>query len=131
MEHQRLFTIEEANSLLPVVRPLIQTMQAHKAVVDKAREEFSRLEESHARGNGFDLKREALATRIADTLKLLRASIDEIQKIGVMVKDIDMGLVDFPGRRNGEIVNLCWKVDEDRVRFWHSLDTGFGSRQPL
>ncbi|HEX2912925.1 MAG TPA: DUF2203 domain-containing protein [Chloroflexia bacterium] len=131
MEHERLFTLEEATNLLPQVRELILRMQAARREADEARAEFEKLDAAHARGNGYDMKREVLATRIVDSMKAVRQDLEALQEIGCELKDLDMGLVDFPSLRKGQVVNLCWKIDEESIGYWHSLDSGFARRQPL
>jgi hypothetical protein len=131
MDMPRLFTVEEANALLPRVRELVVQMQARRQEAEEARQEFEQLDASKARGNGYDMKREQLASRITDKMRAIRQSLEAIQEIGCQVKDIDMGLVDFPGLRNGEIVNLCWRLGEEKIEYWHTLNTGFTSRQPI
>ncbi len=131
MEMPRLFTLEEATALLPRVREIVEKMQADKNAADEARIEFEKLDASHARGNGYDMKREQLATRITEKMRAMRIGLEQIHEIGCQVKDINMGLVDFPSLRDGQIINLCWKIDEAEIGYWHSLDTGFGSREPL
>jgi hypothetical protein len=61
----------------------------------------------------------------------LAATIDEVTELGVQVKDVEEGLVDFPALRRGETVLLCWKLGEDEIRYWHTLDGGFAGRQEL
>lgn len=131
MEMPRLFTLEEANALIPRVREIILSIQANKEATDAARVEFENLDASHARGNGYDMKREQLATRITDKMRAIRHDLEALHEIGCQIKDVDMGLVDFPGMRNGQVVNLCWRLGEEEIAYWHSLDTGFGNRQPL
>src|SRR5438105_4258637 len=131
MEMPRLFTLEEANALLPRVREIILRIQDSKKATDEARVEFENLDASHARGNGYDMKREQLATRITDKMRAIRHDLEALHEIGCQLKDADMGLIDFPSMRDGQVVNLCWKLGEDKIGYWHTLDTGFGNRQPL
>ena len=131
MEMPRLFTLEEANALLPRVRELILNIQANKQAADEARLEHEKLDEIKAHGNGYEMKREQLLSRIADKVRAIRKDLEALHKIGCQVKDLDMGLVDFPSRREGQIVNLCWLLGEDEIGYWHSLDTGFANRKPL
>ncbi len=131
MEFSHIFTLEEANTLLPEIVKLVQDLQAARQVAEETRLEFKALPETHARGNGYEMKRETLATRITEKMREIKSGLEAIQKKGGIVKDIEMGLVDFPGERNGEVVNLCWRLGEEKIKFWHSLDTGFGSREPL
>ena len=74
----------------------------------------------------------SLATgRLMGLLQRIRSLVDRIQAQGVLVKDIDQGLLDFPARVQGRIVFLCWKHGEGEIAFWHDLESGFASRQPL
>ncbi len=130
-ETPRLFTLEEATDLLPRLRELVQHMQAAKNQADQAREEFEQLDASHARGNGYDMKREQLATKIIEHMKVVRQDLEKVQEIGCEIKDLDMGLLDFASLRDGRIINLCWKIDEERIAYWHPLDSGFSNRRPL
>ena len=59
------------------------------------------------------------------------AAVNELERLGVVVKDLDLGLLDFPGLRDGEEVELCWQVGEDAVRFWHPLEAGYRGRRPI
>lgn len=131
MEMPRLFTLEEANALIPRVREIILSIQANKEATDAARVEFENLDASHAKGNGYDMKREQLATRITDKMRAIRHDLEALHEIGCQIKDVDMGLIDFPSMREGQVVNLCWRLGEEEIGYWHSLDTGFGSRQPI
>ena len=69
--------------------------------------------------------------QVEDRPSELAAIVDELQELGVQVKDLDSGLVDFPSSRDGEQVLLCWRLGEDEIAFWHGLDDGFAGRQPL
>jgi hypothetical protein len=128
----RLFTLEEANALLPRLREVLPALQGTKASLDRLQVELAALTQA-ASGNGhlllaqMDRKRkeaEALSERV-------NASLRELQDIGCELKGIDEGLVDFPGERDGRTVYLCWKLGEERIDWWHELDTGFAGRQPL
>jgi hypothetical protein len=67
-------------------------------------------------------------TRLANSL---REALETIEATGCVVKDLDIGLLDFPARINGQAVYLCWRLGEDRIRFWHAQDEGFGGRKPI
>ena len=131
MENPRVFTLEEATELLPRVRQTVQKMQTAKHEADKARQEYDKLDETHARGNGYEVKREQLATKMVENAQVLRKGLDTLHQIGCELKDLEMGLIDFPSEREGQTINLCWKIDEEKIGYWHPLDSGFGSRQPL
>lgn len=130
-ESARLFTLEEATALMPQVRDLMLNMQKYKLEAEVARQEISRLNEVNLRGNGYDMKREQLSTKIATNYQKVQAGLDKLNQLGVQVKDIDTGLVDFPAAREGRVINLCWKTDEPAIGWWHEVYTGFASRRPL
>lgn len=131
MAPPKVFTLEEATSLMGQVRQVVRQIQADKHRADEAREAYEQLDAAHARGNGYDMKREVMATKIIDHMKAVQAGFNRLKEIGCDLKDIEMGLIDFPSIRDGRLVNLCWVIDEERIGYWHSMDTGFASRQPL
>jgi hypothetical protein len=129
----RHFTPEEANAELAEVRPLVERMverrRAH-AVAQERQEEL----EGRIRGNGGGIPPATLADAAAEIERLereLSGLVDEIVEHGAEVKDIDEGLIDFPARRRGETVLLCWKLGEDEIRYWHRVEDGFAGRRPL
>jgi hypothetical protein len=130
---QRTFTPDEANALLPALRPLVEGMVEAKQALDEAQ---ARADEITARisGNGGGLPPAELAAvhdEVGRCATVLARAVDEIQALGVVVKDFDSGLVDFPSMREGEEVLLCWRLDEDEVAFWHGYEEGFGGRRPI
>lgn len=131
MAPPKVFTLDEASSLMGQVRTIVRQIQADKHRADEAREGYEQLDAAHARGNGYDMKREVLATQIIDHMKAVQAGFNRLKEVGCDLKDIEMGLIDFPSIRDGKLVNLCWMIDEERIGYWHSMDTGFASRQPL
>ena len=133
MQFERYFTPEEANALLSQLRPLLAAIQAHKAEIDRLEEEVRRVQRL-VRGNGGALSEEAEQqrhARLREEADALQRALEDVQALGCQVKDLDTGLVDFPGRRSGEIILLCWRVDEPAVAHWHDLESGFRGRQPL
>jgi hypothetical protein len=128
---EKLFTLEEATRLLPVVRQLILEIQSGRDVVEQRSQELERLL-SITGGNGH-LTADIAAMRqaiqeAAESLQRLMAELDEL---GVELKGIDDGLVDFRSERDGRVVYLCWRLGEDAIAYWHELETGFAGRQPL
>jgi hypothetical protein len=122
---ERLFTLDEANALLPALRPLLERLQdAQRKLGD--RELLQRLRSAAAGNGGGAAARDVMAT--GDEFGRVAA---EIENLGVVVRDPASGLVDFPAQREGAAVFLCWRVGEDTVGHWHDRDSGFMGRQPL
>ena len=133
-EQERLFTLEEANALVPRVRELFESIHERMEQLGALQEQLEafrarKREGDHAGGEG-KIVAEMLgkAGRLSDEIRDL---VTEVQAIGCEVKDLGQGLVDFRAAREDRVVYLCWKLGEDQIRFWHELDTGFSGRQPL
>jgi hypothetical protein len=131
----RFFTEKEANAALVLVRPLVERLVgARKRLVQSG----GRLEDLQARvaGNGSGLDPElvgALQERTAEAAADIAAIIGELEGLGVQVKDLDQGLIDFPACHPArkETVLLCWQLGEEDVGYWHGLEEGFAGRKPL
>jgi hypothetical protein len=130
----RFFTLQEANALLDEVRPTVERLvERHSALRDRER----RLAEirSAVLGNGAKVDpREEAALRgaIAAATEAIAELLGRIDTLGVQVKDVGIGLLDFPARRlDGEVVLLCWRLGEDEIAFWHGLEDGYAGRKPL
>lgn len=126
----QLFTVAEANALLPELEPILRQLQAQKRELDQARGRLAGLT-PRMRGNGHGAEAALLESRITELAAELAAGIRQITGRGVEVKDLDQGLIDFPARRENRVVYLCWRLGEGRLAFWHELDAGFAGRQPL
>jgi hypothetical protein len=130
---ERYFTPEEANDALATVRPLAEELVAHRRKHREAQEARAELGRRIA-GNGGDLDVRRLAA-LEDDVKReaaeLARCVARLQELGVLVKDLDRGLVDFPALRGTEEVLLCWQVGEEGVAHWHGLEEGFAGRRPL
>lgn len=121
---ERLFTVDEANALLPDLRSRLSRIRDARQVIIQAAEVVK--EQVVADGGGADpgpAYRQASAT-LRDELELLAVE-------NILLRDPETGLVDFPAEREGERVYLCWRLGEERVANWHPLDTGFAGRRPL
>ena len=131
MTNPRLFTLEEALTLLPTVRQLLIEIQAAKRALDTSSAETERLL-GLTSGNGHlaaDVERVRKAAQSSSsTLESLMAELDSL---GVQLKGIEEGLVDFPSEREGRVVLLCWLLGEETIAWWHDEDTGFPGRQSL
>jgi hypothetical protein len=127
----RLFTLDEARALLPEVRDLAEAMRDQKQAFDQ-RARVIKQAGRRARGNGHG-PRAALSAQ-AEAERLVQEIQDRMQRLarmGVEVKGIDEGLVDFPSERDGRVIYLCWRIGEPDILFWHELDAGFRGRQSL
>lgn len=129
----RLFTRDEADELLAEVRPLAEQLVERKRSLDEAEAARAALLGRIA-GNGGDLT----PSDVTDAIEGVRRAaaeigrlVDELHELGVQVKDLDVGLLDFPSEREGEVVLLCWRVGEDEIGYWHGVDEGFAGRKPL
>ena len=129
----RYFTPEEANELLPTVRPLVEQMVAHRRALAVATVRHARIATKIA-GNGGGVRPhevdELQATIDEEAVEIVRCAT-ALQELGLLVKDLDEGLVDFPALRRGETVLLCWKLGEYDIGYWHTVDDGFAGRRPL
>jgi hypothetical protein len=130
----KTFTLEEAQSLLPVLESLLRRAIDGKRAADLIE---ARLQELNKRiflsgGLMVDVARvRRQKTSLEQHIQQAKDSLNEIDAIGVQVKDLDTGLLDFPCELNGETVLLCWKMGESRIDYWHTLDAGFRGRQPI
>jgi hypothetical protein len=129
----RHFTPEEASDALAQVRPFVERMVERRRSHVEALERQEELE-GHIRGNGGGIPPAELADTAAEVERLERElahAVDALVELGVQVKDVDEGLVDFPALRHGETVLLCWKLGEEDVGYWHTVEDGFAGRRPL
>lgn len=126
------FTREEAEELLPYVAPVLFKMQELKRRRDALQARGAELVQK-SRGNGHGVDNEAGKVRreIEETGSRINELIEKVQSMGVELKDIEAGLIDFRSIREGREVYLCWKLGEEHVSHWHELDAGFAGRQAL
>ena len=130
----RTFTLEEAQSLLPVLESLLRTAIASKKVIEEFEAEQQALAHRVFLNGGMFLDVVPLARRKAERVKAEQRAKDalaEIDSIGVQVKDIDIGLLDFPCVVEGQIILLCWKLGEKSITHWHGTQEGFAGRKPI
>jgi hypothetical protein len=130
----KTFTLEEAHSLLPVLESLLKRAIEGKKRADAIEESLQALNKKIFLSGGLLVdvaKVRRQRSLMEQHLQQAKDSLDEIDAIGVQVKDIDTGLLDFPCDVNGETVLLCWKMGESRIDFWHTMDSGFRGRQPI
>lgn len=130
----RTFTLREAQSMLPVLESLLRKSIESKALIEEIDQEFNELSERIFLNGGTMVDVRACAARRAQREKAIQAAKDtlsEINAIGVQVKDLDIGLLDFPCKVDGEIVLLCWKMGETTISHWHSTEEGYAGRKPI
>jgi hypothetical protein len=128
-----LFTLEQAEALLPQVRDELLAMQAVKRELDGLRTQLAHVAESST-GNGHVKDENALAgqrRRAEELVDQLNERLLRINGWGVELKGVDEGLIDFPSERDGRVVYLCWRLGEGAIAWWHEIDAGFAGRQPL
>jgi hypothetical protein len=123
--HERHYTRDEANALLPRIKPLLLKLresrdqltdeEAHEALADAA----------PANGGGD------AGVQVGEAFLEVRRLIGALSEAAIVVRDVDRGLIDFPSIQDGHEVYLCWELGEDSVDFWHDLDSGYRDRQPL
>jgi hypothetical protein len=130
---ERHFTPEEANAALEVVRPVAEALVAHRRAMAVAATRQARLVQRIA-GNGGDFDPQeprTIGEQFEREAQAVGECVEELERLGVLVKDPDRGLVDFPALRGDEEVLLCWQVGEDEVAYWHGVEEGFAGRKPL
>ena len=131
---RRYFTPDEANALLPEVREATEALVEHRRALSEATLKRAELA-SQIAGNGGDFDPQEprdLEEELERESGAVGEAVGRLERLGVLVKDLDRGLVDFPAlRSSGEEVLLCWQVGEDEIAFWHGLEEGFAGRKPL
>ncbi|MGH9587631.1 MAG: DUF2203 domain-containing protein [Acidobacteriaceae bacterium] len=128
------FTLDEAQSLLPLLESLLKRAIEEKSAADEIEQELRDLSQKIFLTGGMFLDVDRLRQRrkaFDAHAQQAKDLIAEIDSIGVQVKDLDTGLLDFPCLIDGETVLLCWKMGEERIEFWHTLESGFRGRQKL
>ncbi len=130
----KTFTIDEAQSLLPVLEALLKRAIDGKQAAEQVESGLSDLARRIYISGGMKVDTASVARQRAEMeahLKLARESIAEIDSIGVQVKDLETGLLDFPYRLDDQVVLLCWRMGEPAIEHWHTFESGFKDRQPV
>ena len=130
----KTFTLDEAQSLLPVLESLLKRAIEGKQAAEEVEGALSDLARRIYLSGGMRVDVAKVATQRAEIethLKLVRESIAEIDSIGVQVKDFEAGLLDFPCRMDDQVVLLCWRMGETTIEHWHTMESGFQGRQPV
>ncbi len=125
-ENERVFTREEANNLIPQLEELWTLIKSGKTVLVQTREEIKKASANAHLGGGS-----LAGPQYIQALKDINESLHTVHELGVIVKDVDIGLCDFPYLLDGRIVYLCWKLGEDKINWWHETSSGYSGRQVL
>jgi hypothetical protein len=123
--HSRHFTLAEANAALPMVKPLLQKLRDARDLLTDA-DAHSVLAEA-APGNGGG----EAGRQVGEAFLEVRRLLAVLEEAGIVIRDIDRGLIDFPAIRDAREIYLCWELGEDEIAYWHELDAGYRGRQPL
>src|SRR5215472_5988422 len=130
----RTFTLDEAQSLLPVLESLLRTAIDAKKVIEEFEGEQQALAQRIFLNGGTHVDVVPVAKRKAERVKAEQRAKDalaEIDSTGVQVKDLDIGLLDFPCEVEGQTILLCWKLGEKSITHWHGVEEGFAGRKPI
>jgi len=130
----RTFTLDQAQMLLPVLESLLKQAIQSKKLIEEVDAEVQETAHRIFMNGGMLVNVIHLAQRKAAREKAIQRAKDavaEIDATGVQVKDLDVGLLDFPCKVEGETVLLCWKLGETKIAFWHDTTTGFAGRKPI
>ncbi|MBV9341194.1 MAG: DUF2203 domain-containing protein [Acidobacteria bacterium] len=130
----RTFTLAEAQDLLPVLESLLRTAIDGKKVIESVDSELEQTAHNVLVRGGMSLNVVHLARRKAErerTVQRVKDAVAEIDAIGVQVKDLDTGLLDFPCEVDGNTVLLCWKLGEKSITHWHGVSEGFAGRKRI
>jgi hypothetical protein len=123
--HDRHFTSAEANALLEALRPVLRDLREASDLLTDADAHALLADAAPANGGGEP------GRQVGEAFLEARRLLLAVQESGIVIRDIDRGLIDFPSIRDGEEVYLCWELGEESVSWWHPLDAGYGGRQPL
>ena len=130
LTYPRLFTVHEANDVLPALRPVVKRISDHLDSV-RAKSAVVIREQQLSPTSPDLMKRLQDNEAIARLIQEVKSLVEEINSYGCMCKGIEEGLVDFPCLLGGEIIFLCWRYGEESVTHWHRIEDGFAGRKPL
>jgi hypothetical protein len=133
-EESKLFSLREAEQLRSQIEPILIEMIESRRKLAELEEQLGALQERIQRSGGLLVSYEKTAKIRIDRNRLaeaIQSGLEQIHSTGCVVKDIEIGLLDFPARINGEEVYFCWRLGEDRIRFYHRQDEGFSRRKPI
>jgi len=123
---QHIFSLAEASGMLTQLEEHFEEIEKERAAIVKGRDEIKKASNKADLGGGS-----TYGPRYIKALEKISQHVDHIHECGVVVKDLESGLCDFPYMMDGRLVYLCWKFGEPDIRWWHETDAGFAGRQPL
>ena len=128
---KRRFTLEEANGTLPLVRSVVADIVRDYRRLGEFARDYKELRGKKDRDADHEARLNARKQQMATLSEEIDTFVSELTEIGCEMKDLELGLVDFPSELDGRTVNLCWQHGEDQVEFWHETTEGFPARKPL
>jgi len=130
----RYFTLPQAESLLPEVERFLRDALFHKSEAQKAHREMEETSERIRMSGGMRVHQgqfQAMRANLDASIAAVKAALEQIEEAGALIKDLDIGLIDFLSRFEDRDVCLCWKLGESGIGFWHGVDEGFQGRKPI
>jgi hypothetical protein len=127
MDDKKYFTVEEANRLIPQIRLIVDHLRQGRRRLQQQRGTADVVAQ-RASSNGGGAEAGAY---LSDYTNTFAYRLTQLQALGILLKDLDRGLLDFPHQREGREVYLCWEYGEERIDYWHEIDSGYNGRQPL
>jgi hypothetical protein len=130
----KTFSLDEAQSLVPLLESLLRRAIEAKAAANQLEAGLEQLNQNIFFSGGMQVDAARVGRQrsgLRSAVQQIKDAVEEIDSIGVQVKDLDTGLLDFPCQLGDEVVLLCWKMGEARITHWHTIEAGFKGRQPL
>ena len=125
MNHERHYTLEQANAALEFVSERLERLRQNRAQLDDEEARAALSEAGPSNGGGEP------GRVVSEAFLGLQRALGELQAMEIVLRDLERGLVDFPSLRDGEEIYLCWEEGEDEIAFWHDTESGYAGRQPL
>ena len=123
---ERIFTLAEARSLISRLRPILEEVSEQWSRIKELHPEIQKARDK-APFDGFS----KFGVTYVESVSNLTFLLQQVKEMGVVVKDVDKGLCDFPYMRQGKVVYLCWQLGEESILYWHDIEAGFAGREPL
>lgn len=126
----RLHTLESANALLPAVTPTLERLRDDYLHLTRLKQTIA-TEVSTLEAHGMVMVAHRSENAVNEAAVRMKTALGELYALGIEVKNLEWGLIDFLSERDGRLVYLCWKLGEGPIAYWHDLDAGFAGRQPI